>query len=156
MQLNLKLGNNIFLQGNKVISYETHVATIKKDGIHVLGKFSRTTSKQVYKVAFQLNLQIHKLEVKQEFYKHEYGVKFSIDRCLGEKISEYIIGYMKEKELDYTKCNQENIMAMLCNIPDVGPRDWVILRDYLELPKDTPSPQEQEKQHIKARALIFG
>lgn len=155
MQLNLKLGNNIFLQGNKVISYETHVATIKKDGIHVLGKFSRTTSKQVYKVAFQLNLQIHKSDVKQVFYKHEYGAKFSINNCLGEKISEYVIGYMREKELDYTKCNHKDIMAMLCNIPNVGPSDWAILRDYLKLPKDMPSPQEQEKQYIKARKLIF-
>ena len=37
-----------------------------------------------------------------------------------------------------------------------GSSDWAILRDYLKLPKDMPSPQEQEKQHIKARALIFG
>jgi hypothetical protein len=63
---------------------------------------------------------------------------------------------MRENELDYTKCNQDDIMTMLCNMPNVGPSDWTILRDYLELPKDTPSPQEQEKQHIKARELIFG
>lgn len=155
MHLNLKLGENIFLQGNKVISYETHVADIKKDGIHALGKYSRTTSKQIYKVACELNLQIHKSDIKQVFYKHEYGAKFSIDRCLSQKISKFIIGYMREKELDYLKCSHEDVLPMLITIPDVGPRDWEILRDYLQLPNDTPSPQEQEKQYIKARRLIF-
>lgn len=156
MQLNFKLGNNIFLQGNKVISYETHVATIKEDGIHVLGKYSRTTSKQIYKVAYELNLQIHKSDVKQVFYKHEYGAKFSIDRCLSQKISEYIIGYMRENGLDYLKCSYNDMIPMIHNIPNVGPSDWAILRDYLRLPKDMPSPQEQEKQYLKARDLLFG
>jgi hypothetical protein len=156
MQLNLKLGNNIFLQGNKVISYETHVANIEEDGIHCLGKYSMTTGKQIYKVAYKLNLDIHKSNVKQVFYKHEYGVKFSIDRCLSQKISEYIIGYMRENGLDYLRCSYDDIMSMLHNIPDVGPNDWAILRDYLGLPKDTPSPQEQEKQMKKAMDILFG
>jgi hypothetical protein len=155
MQLNFKLGNNIFLQGNKIISYETHVADIKKDGIYVLGKYSRTTTKQISKVASILRIALHSSDKRKDFYKHEYGAKFSINNCLGEKISEYVIGYMREKELDYTKCNHKDIMAMLCNIPNVGSSDWAILRDYLKLPKDMPSPQEQEKQYIKARKLIF-
>ena len=155
MQLNFKLGNNIFLQGNKIISYETHVADIKEGCIEARGKYSRTTTKQISKVASTLGLALHSSDKRKDFYKHEFGVKFYLDNCLSEKISTFIIGYMREKELDYLRCSHEDVLPMLITIPDVGPKDWAILRDYLQLPNDTPSPQEQEKQYIKARRLIF-
>ncbi len=156
MKLNFKLGNNIFLQGNKVISYETHVATIKEDGIHCLGKYSRTTSKQIYKVAYELNLAIHKLDIKQVFYKYEYGIKLSINQCLSERVSRYIISYLKDNGLDYTKCSHKDMLPMLQGIPNVKSDDWKMLCEYLKLPKDTPTPQEQQKQHDRVIKMIFG
>ena len=155
MHLNLKLGENLFLQGNKVISYETHVADIREDGVHALGKYSVTTGKQIYKVAYKLNLGIHKSNVKQEFYKHEYGAKFSIDNCLSQKMSEFIIDYMRSKGLNYLRCSHEDMMPMLHGIPNVGPKDWKIICEYLELPKDTPTPQEQEWQFEQAISVLF-
>jgi hypothetical protein len=85
MQLNFKLGNNLFLQGDKVISYETHVADIKDGHIQARGKYSRTTSKQINKVASTLKLKLHSSDKREDFWKHEFGAKFSIDNCLSER-----------------------------------------------------------------------
>ena len=129
MQLNFKLGNNIFLQGDKVISYETHVADIKDGYIEARGKYSRTTSKQISKVASVLKLKLHTSNKKGDFYRYEYGAKFSIDNCLSQKISAFIIGYMREKELDYLRCSHKDMLPMLITIPNVGPKDWGILKE---------------------------
>jgi hypothetical protein len=155
MQLNFKLGNNIFLQGDKVISYETHVADIKDGYIEARGKYSRTTSKQISKVASVLKLKLHTSNKKGDFYRYEYGAKFSIDNCLSQKISAFIIGYMREKELDYLRCSHKDMLPMLITIPNVGPKDWGILKEYLNLPQDTPTPQQQEKYTAKALAILF-
>ena len=155
MQLNFKLGNNIFLQGNKIISYETHVADIKEGCIEARGKYSRTTTKQISKVASTLGLALHSSDKRKDFWKHEFGAKFSIDNCLSEKISTFIIGYMREKELDYLRCGHEDMLPMLITIPNVGPKDWEILKEYLNLPQNTPTPQQQEKDTAKTLAILF-
>ena len=155
MQLNFKLGNNIFLQGNKIISYETHVADIKEGCIEARGKYSRTTTKQISRVASTLGLALHSSDKRKDFWKHEFGAKFSIDNCLSEKISTFIIGYMREKELDYLRCSHEDMLPMLITIPNVGPKDWEILKEYLNLPQNTPTPQQQEKDTAKTLAILF-
>lgn len=155
MQLNLKIGNNLFLQGNKVISYETHVGDIEGESIHARGKFSRTTGKHLSKAASFLGLRLVQSNDRPDFYKHEFGAKFYLDNCLSEKISTFIIGYMREKELDYLRCSHEDMLPMLITIPNVGPKDWEILKEYLNLPQNTPTPQQQEKDTAKALAILF-
>lgn len=49
--LTLKLGNNLHICNNQVISYYTVVATIAADQIIVHGKWSRTTTKHLNEVA---------------------------------------------------------------------------------------------------------
>ncbi len=58
----MKYKQNLRIDGNKVISYTTHVATIDriKGTLTVLGYWSQTTSKHVNHVASELNLQIIK------------------------------------------------------------------------------------------------
>jgi hypothetical protein len=53
-----KLFNNVFLDGNKVISYVTHVATIDKGRLVLNGIYSQSTSRQMSKVAQLLDLLI--------------------------------------------------------------------------------------------------
>jgi hypothetical protein len=155
MKLNLKLGENLFLEGDKIISYETHVADIRDGYIEAKGKYSRTTSKHISRVASLLGLKMNPSDKKEYFYKHEYGTKLSIDDCLSEKISTFIIGYLKEKGLDYLKYTPEDLLPMLVTIPNVGPKDWEILKEYLNLPQDTPTPQQQEKDTAKAISILF-
>ncbi len=59
MKLN-KYKQNLRLEGNKVISYVTHVATIKNNELHQLGYWSMTTQKHINYVARELNLNLIK------------------------------------------------------------------------------------------------
>ena len=58
----MKYKQNLRIEGDKVISYTTHVATIdhKNGTLTVLGYWSKTTSKHINHVASELNLQIIK------------------------------------------------------------------------------------------------
>ena len=51
---------NLKIEGNKVISYVTHVATISGCELHQLGYWSMTTQKHINYVANELNLKLIK------------------------------------------------------------------------------------------------
>ena len=55
-----KYKQNLRIEGNKVWSYTTHVATIKDDELHQLGWWSVTTQKHINYVASELNLTLIK------------------------------------------------------------------------------------------------
>lgn len=49
---------NLHVEGNKVYSYDTHVATIKGDELIAHGWWSVTTAKHINYVARELNLKL--------------------------------------------------------------------------------------------------
>ncbi len=49
---------NLRIDGNRVISYTTHVATIENGNLIQLGWWSRTTQKHINYVAQELNLNL--------------------------------------------------------------------------------------------------
>lgn len=51
---------NLRIEGNRVISYTTHVATIDGNKLHELGWWSVTTQKHINYVAKELDLQLIK------------------------------------------------------------------------------------------------
>ena len=55
-----KYKQNLKIDGNKVISYVTHVATINGNELHLLGYWSKTTQKHINYVASELNLTLIK------------------------------------------------------------------------------------------------
>ena len=55
-----KYNQNLRLDGNKVISYTTHVATIEGPNLIQLGWWSVTTQKHINYVANQFNLNLVK------------------------------------------------------------------------------------------------
>lgn len=55
-----KYKQNLKIEGNKVISYITHVATIEGNELHQLGYWSMTTQKHINYVAKELNLNLIK------------------------------------------------------------------------------------------------
>lgn len=55
-----KYKQNLRIEGNKVISYVTHVATIKGNELRQLGYWSMTTQKHINYVASELNLKLIK------------------------------------------------------------------------------------------------
>jgi hypothetical protein len=59
MNLN-RYKQNLTIIGSKVISYTTHVATIKGNELHQLGYWSKTTQKHINYVAKELNYKLIK------------------------------------------------------------------------------------------------
>ena len=55
-----KYKQNLKIKGDKVISYVTHVATIKDNELHQLGYWSATTTRHINYVAKELNLTLIK------------------------------------------------------------------------------------------------
>tara|TARA_R100000951_G_scaffold116345_1_gene127746 strand:- start:1091 stop:1270 length:180 start_codon:yes stop_codon:yes gene_type:complete len=55
-----RYNQNLKIEGNKVISYITHVATIEGNELHQLGYWSMTTQKHINYVARELNLKLIK------------------------------------------------------------------------------------------------
>ena len=55
-----KYKQNLRLEGNNVISYATHVATIEGNELKQLGYWSMTTQKHINYVASELNLKLIK------------------------------------------------------------------------------------------------
>jgi len=55
-----KYKQNLKLEGNNVISYTTHVATIEGNELKQLGSYSATTQKHINYVASELNLKLIK------------------------------------------------------------------------------------------------
>ncbi len=55
-----KYKQNLKIEGNKVISYVTHVATINGNELYQLGYWSKTTQKHINYVASELNLTLIK------------------------------------------------------------------------------------------------
>lgn len=53
-----KYKQNLSIQGNKVWSYTTHVATIENNDLIQLGYWSQTTQKHINYVANQLDLTL--------------------------------------------------------------------------------------------------
>jgi hypothetical protein len=88
-----KVRDNLYVEGNNVISYETIVAIIEGDTIRELGKFSRTTTKHISKVALLMNKKVVPTTEKRkaDFYKFEMGVRTAYDNCIGQKASLLIL-----------------------------------------------------------------
>jgi len=55
-----RYNQNLRIEGSKVISYVTHVATIEGNELHQLGYWSMTTQKHINYVARELNLKLIK------------------------------------------------------------------------------------------------
>jgi len=55
-----KYKQNLRVEGNKVYSYNTHVATINGGELHQLGYWSMTTQKHINYVAKEFNLVLIK------------------------------------------------------------------------------------------------
>lgn len=55
-----KYKQNLKVEGNKVYSYNTHVATIDGGKLHQLGYWSMTTQKHINYVAKEFNLVLIK------------------------------------------------------------------------------------------------
>jgi hypothetical protein len=70
-----KIKDNLFIEGENVISYETVVAKIDGNNLIELGKFSKTTSKHVKAVAELYDLTVIPSTERPKFEKLDYKTR---------------------------------------------------------------------------------
>ena len=121
----LKLKNNLFRDGNDIISYETVVARIEGTDLIELGKFTKTTAKHIYYVAELYNLNLIRADKKNrpDFYEFCYGVKCAVPGALTRETSTVLSTLMRNQDLTYIQA--------LASLDKVPARDQKLINQYL-------------------------
>ena len=115
-----KLRDNLFIEKDLVISYETVVAQITKDGIQELGRYSRTTTKHIHLISSLTGLPIIKYTGKKcEFDKFEMGVKCDCPNAVSPKTTKSIFSLINDGV-----CYGVAISMLK---PKMSKRDWELL-----------------------------
>jgi len=135
MKLIYQLGENLFIKDNNVISYETHVATIKDNTLYEFGKFSRTTSKHIFKVARLLGLSIKTLNKEVAFFIYEAAVEtFKTEGAFSQSTSvQFLINKITTKE--------QILSYVVRNIETLPTKDWTLIKEILDIDPKLPHPK---------------
>ena len=97
MNITLRVKQNLHVEGDSIISYETEVARIHPDGIEVFGKYSRTTSKHITFLAGMLELPIKSQPTSRPYFRElMYGTNVRYDNSVCPKSSTRILTHLKE------------------------------------------------------------
>lgn len=98
--LPIQLYQNVWLEGDTIISYETKVARIRGGKICMNGRYSRTTTKQMHKVASMLGLGLETCPTARNFYKYENGVRISHEKSLSLSLSKQLLPHLRSGLLE--------------------------------------------------------
>ena len=140
-----QLSPNLFLNGNKVISYTTHVADIHTDKLEVFGKYSRTTSKHIYHVCNLLGIPAWVNEGKQkDFYKLPmgFGAVSPREKCLSRKTSLFIIGKLGPNP------SREDWFNHMSELPQIPALDWAFICLHLGIDTKQKQPTKAEPYFV--------
>jgi hypothetical protein len=136
-----QLSPNLFLDGNKVFSYNTHVAEIKENRLEVFGKYTRTTSKHIYHVSriFDLPVEINKNKQK-DFYKLPMGMAAVSpkEKCLSQKTSLFILGKLGPNP------TRETWFSHLGDLPQIPALDWAFICLHLGIDTKQKQPHKPD------------
>lgn len=119
-----KVSNNLFVVEDRIISYETEVASIDGDSINEGGKFSRTTTRHISKVASLLGKRIIPSKTKPDFYKHEMGIRIDYSNCVSPKATALIFEKIKNG------IKLEIAIASLKR--ELPKKDWALLLPHID------------------------
>ena len=128
-----RYNKNLKVEGNKVFSYSTHVATIEGSKLIQLGYWSVTTQKHINYVARELNLTLSKQDQKEK----------ESDPILNSMKAFLLMGGLmndkKEDTADAVKYKERIVFAtMRSKIPNwQPPSDWERLNDSDKLERLT-------------------
>ena len=128
-----RYNKNLKIEGNKVFSYSTHVATIEGSKLIQLGYWSVTTQKHINYVARELNLTLSKQDQKEK----------ESDPILNSMKAFLLMGDLmkdkKEDTADAVKYKERIVFAtMRSKIPNwQPPSDWERLNDSDKLERLT-------------------
>ena len=128
-----RYNKNLKVEGNKVFSYSTHVATIEGSKLIQLGYWSVTTQKHINYVARELNLTLSKQDQKE---KESDPILNSMKAFL---LMGDLMNAKKEDTADAVKYKERIVFAtMRSKIPNwQPPSDWERLNNSDKLERLT-------------------
>jgi hypothetical protein len=143
----LKLKNNLFRDGNDIISYETVVARIEGSDLIELGKFTKTTAKHIHYVAQLYKLNLVRFDGKKDsgFWPFEYGVDIKRPDSLSTKTSVEISRLMSEGL---------NYLNALAAVETSSRKDQKIITEYLEVNGVNPEAFQKLKGWYQRKLLV--
>lgn len=95
--MKLKICDNLHLIDGAIISYSTQVGIVTSTGIKANGKYSRSTTKHIGRIAGLLGTSIEYATVDHQWFNcYELGVKVKCDGALGQESTRKILAKMRE------------------------------------------------------------
>jgi hypothetical protein len=145
----VKLGENLFLRENVIISYTTEVGDIVDGFIHTKGKYSRTTTKHISTASARLGKGVVWNQSKTPFFQYEEGVRIGRPANLLKPATGLkIMDHMKE---GWTFIES----AVLLLTDKINGEDRMILSQYIDSLNLSQTFQEDIKNRRRAAELIF-
>ena len=148
----LKIAQNLFLVGDKVISYETHVATVeffakelgRRPRLVTNGKYSRTTSKHISRVRQMLDANLIEGSNRPGFWRFEFGANCQIPGSISPAGSAPVLEAMR--------LGNPVDVALAMAAPSMSKRDLKILHSMAQ---DLPELQARIEriQFLAAKGL---
>ena len=115
--MKLKISNNLHIIDGNIVSYTTVVGRLTSTGIVANGRYSRSTTKHVGRVAHATGLTIEYTNLeKQLFSWYEYGANCKIDGALSPAASISILSKVKDASEDLRA-------AAILALPELKGRD---------------------------------
>ena len=147
----LQIAQNLFLIGEKVISYETHVATLelyskelgRRPVLISKGKYSRTTGKHISQVMRLTGARLVDSAARPGFWRFEFGVKCQVPGTISPLGSKLILAGV---ELGYSL---ETAAALAA--PNMSKRDLKILHS-----QTADLPELQQRIELCQEIAEFG
>ncbi len=95
--MKLKICDNLHLIDGKIISYSTVVGQVTPTGIKTNGKYSRTTTKHIGRIAGLLCSQIEYISKENQWFDwYELGAKIKYDGVISQKSTLTILSKIRE------------------------------------------------------------
>jgi len=150
LTITLKVANNLHIVGDRVISYETHVATIERKPVELQrrpiircnGKYSRTTSKHVNLIAELLEANRDLDPKRKDFWQFEYGAQCSMPNSISPAGSALVVRAMAN--------GLSEEAALTAAVTGMSKRDLKIVN---EIAADLPELQTRIKRAVFLSAL---
>jgi hypothetical protein len=145
----VKLGENLFLRENVIVSYTSEVGEIIDGFIHTKGKYSRTTTKHISTASGLLGKGVIWKDAKIPFFQYQEGVRIGRPaNLLKPATGKKMIQFMKEGW-----SFAESSLIVLDG--KVGGEDRLILSRYIDGLNLPESALADIKNRRRAAELIF-
>lgn len=115
--MKLKISNNLHIIDGNIVSYSTVVGKVTPTAILANGKYSKSTTKHVNRIAQATGLTIKYVTMQQQWFSwYEHGANCKIEGALSPEGSTVILSKMRETDADIRT-------AVIRSLPELKSKD---------------------------------